>query len=443
MTSASIFRAALLAAVCASGAAAAEPGGFGSSEEALSLSLTKMSMGTLTGVAEKKQYLATIQLEKQKIQQRMLQGVYENAMEFYRQGDYDRAQELANTILAIDPTFSQAHLIIEASSRLKGAPRRFLSERMMLEEKFRDGLRLYKEGRIVEAAVKWEEVLQLSPTHLKARYWYKKAHDEIAQAYTQRGYDEYSKGNYQEALNNWYNALLTDRDNKDTLDMVAKVESMLRDKQTMGIFQQGLEQYAQGRLEDSYHTIEKVLDVDPGNAKAAKMVRDIKDELAGQFIDAGKKLYSQRKYTSAIETWNKAKKYDYNPKYLAQLETKAREQMRKEAEEAKRQEEQARREAEEAAERERKQREEEDKRRMQNEIAEGAADAAGKEAGQGQKITMEQRAHADQLYREGMVAFQNGDIEKARSSWNRAKQIDPGNADVDAGLRRIEQMVGQ
>ena len=437
-----VCQAALLSAFSVA-SAQAEPDGFGSSEEALSLSLTKMSMGTLTGVAEKKQYLATIQLEKQRIQQRMLRGVYENAMAFYRQGDYDRAQELANTILAIDPTFSEAHLIIEASSRLKGAPKRFLSERMMLEEKFRDGLRLYKEGRVVEAAVKWEEVLRLAPTHLKARYWYKKAHDEIAQAYTQRGYDEYGKGNYQEALNNWYNALLTDRDNKDTLDMVAKVESMLREKQTMGIFQQGLEQYAQGRLDDSYHTIEKVLDVDPGNAKAAKMVRDIKDELAGQFIDAGKKLYAQRKYTSAIETWNKARKYDYNPKYLSQLENKARDQMRKEADDAKRQEEQARREAEEAAERERKLREEEERRKMQAEISEGASESAAKEGSAGQKITMEQRAHADQLYREGMVSFQNGDIEKARSAWNRAKQIDPGNTDVDAGLRRIEQMVGQ
>ncbi|HOX23175.1 MAG TPA: hypothetical protein PLL10_06900, partial [Elusimicrobiales bacterium] len=263
------------------------------SEEALSLSLAKMSMGTLVGVEEKKQYLATIQLEKQRIQNRMLSGVFENALAFYRQGDYDRAQELANTILAIDPTFTKAHLILEASNRLKGSPKRMLSERMLLEEKFREGMRLYKEGRIVEAAAKWEEVLQLSASHLKARYWCRKAQGEIAAEYTKRGYDEYAKGNYKEALNNWYNALLTDQNNPETLNMVAKVETMLRDKDTMGIFQKGLELYAQGRLEDSYRTIEGVLDVDPGNAKAARMVRDIKDELAGQFVEAGKKLYAQ------------------------------------------------------------------------------------------------------------------------------------------------------
>ena len=428
--------------LCALGLAGAHGQVRDSSEEALSLSLAKMNMGTLVGVEEKKQYLATIQLEKQRIQSRMLSGVFENAMSFYRQGDYDRAQELANTILAIDPTFTKAHLIIEASGRLKGSPRRMLSERMLLEEKFRDGLRLYKEGRLVEAAAKWDEVLQLSPSHLKARYWSRKAQSEISSEYTRRGYEEYAKGNMKEALNNWYNALLTDQNNQETLDMVAKVEASLREKETMGIFQKGLELYAQGRLEDSYHTIEKVLDVDPGNEKAARMVRDIKDELAGKFVDAGKKLYSQRKYTSAIQTWDKARKYDYNPQYLNQLVAKAKDQMRKEEETARMQEEQARKEAEEAAERERKLREEEERRRIQAEISEGAAEAA-KTGDKAAKVSLEQKANADQLYREGMVAFQNGDIEKARSAWSRAKQLDPSNADVDAGLRRIEQMVGQ
>ena len=80
-------------------------------EAGMLLDLGKISLGTLNDVEEKKQYLSTVQLEKQRIQNYTLRMVYENAYQLYKQGDYQRAQELAQTILSIDPNFKQAQTL--------------------------------------------------------------------------------------------------------------------------------------------------------------------------------------------------------------------------------------------------------------------------------------------------------------------------------------------
>jgi hypothetical protein len=41
-----------------------------------------------------------------------------------------------------------------------------------------------------------------------------------------------------------------------------------------------------------------------------------------------------------------------------------------------------------------------------------------------------------------VVYFQKGDYNKARDEWALAKQLDPSNADAQAGLERIEKLYG-
>ena len=87
-------------------------------EEGMLLDLSKISMGTLNDVEEKKQYLSTVQLEKQRIQNYTLRMVYENAYLLYKRGDYQRAQEMAQTILSIDPNFKQAQTLAKQASHM-------------------------------------------------------------------------------------------------------------------------------------------------------------------------------------------------------------------------------------------------------------------------------------------------------------------------------------
>ncbi len=407
-------------------------------EESLFLNMQKIGLGALDDADEKKKFLDTVQLEKQKIQYKMLQGVYENAYQLYRSGDYDSARNLAARILSIDPNFQDASMIMEASAQLRGSARPALSERVMIEDRFKEALSLYQEGRIVEAHRKMEEVAKLSPNNIKARYWLGRMKDNLKDYYVSKGEESYGKRDLKGSLDNYYNALLIKPRETAIIDRIARVEDELRRERATDSLKSALEAYAQGNLQGAYNGLRKALEIQPGDAKAGKLLGDVKSEIEQGFIARGRKLYGERKYTEAISEWDKAKPYSANPKYLAQLVSRAKEQMRLEEEARKRRAEEAARRAREEEERRAK---EEEERRKAEEEARRRGTASGPIEKKPQGVSEENRQAAQRHYMEGIKHFQSANYDKARDEWTIAKQLDPGNADADAGLKRIEQLL--
>ncbi|MDT8285904.1 MAG: hypothetical protein RQ748_02240 [Elusimicrobiales bacterium] len=408
-------------------------------EESLFLNMQKIGLGALDDAEEKKKFLDTVQLEKQKIQYRMLQNVYENAYRLYRSGDYDSARDLAARILSIDPNFQDAAMIMEASTQLRGSARPMLSERLMIEDRFKDALSLYQEGRIVEAHRKMEEVAKLAPNNIKARYWLGRMKDNLKDYYVSRGEEEYVKRDLKGALDNYYNALLIKPRDGAIIDRIARVEDELRRERATDSLKSALEAYAKGNLKGAYEGLRKVLEIQPGDAKAGKLLSDVKGEIEKGFIDRGKRLYGKRKYTEAISEWDKAKPYSANPKYLAKLVSRAKQQMKLEEAARKRRAEEAARKARE--EEERRAREEEERRKAEEEARRKGVAAAGPIEAKPQGVSEENRRAAQRHYMEGIKHFQSANYDKARDEWTIAKQLDPGNADAEAGLKRIEQLL--
>ena len=141
-------------------------------------------------LALRQKYIYTIQLEKARVTRKTLKNVYENAFDLYRQGQYEAANELTRKILSIDPGYQDASILNRAALDLRGTTKPMASERRMLEDRFEEGMALYRQGRLVEAAERWEEVSKLSPSNLKSRYWLKKTRVEMAeeQAISKHGY---------------------------------------------------------------------------------------------------------------------------------------------------------------------------------------------------------------------------------------------------------------
>lgn len=48
------------------------------------------------------------------------------------------------------------------------------------------------------------------------------------------------------------------------------------------------------------------------------------------------------------------------------------------------------------------------------------------------------KRRAEQHYLSGVIFFQKGDYDKARSEWLAARQDDPSNEDAEAGLQRLD-----
>lgn len=408
------------------------------SDESLFLDLQKTGLGSLNELDEKRKFIETINLEKQKIQATMLNNVYENAFEYYRHGNYEDAKDLAAKILSIDPNNSDAQMLLEASNQLRGSRQGRLSEKIMIEDRFKDALSYYTEGRIVEAHEKMKAVVKLSPNNIKAKYWLSRMTEDLKEYYFQEGLDAYKTRDLKGALDDLYKALLIKPRDSLIIEWVTRVEDELRQQKANDRLKEALEYYAQGKLLSAYQGLKSALEVQPGDNKAGKLLSEVKAEIENGFIAAGKKLYGARKYTDAIHQWDRAKPYTANMGYLNKLISRANQQMKLEAQAKQHRAEEAARRARE--EEERRAKEEADRLKAEEEARRKGVtvqEVVKKPVG----VSEENRLAAQQHYLEGLKYFQNSNYDKARDEWSIAKQLDPTNADTRAGLKRIEQIL--
>lgn len=433
-------------------------------EEGMLLDLNKISMGTLNDVEEKKQYLSTVQLEKQRIQNYTLRMVYENAYLLYKRGDYQRAQEMAQTILSIDPNFKQAQTLAKQASHM--GTYGTTSEAEVIEAKFQETIRLYDSGRLVEANDKLNEILTIQPGNSKAQAWKRKIDYDIAKEYTRRGDEAFNNDNYQAALDAWYNALLMRKDDPKLVAKIAETENKLRKQQVADSMKQALDFYNKGQYVESYAVFERITKIQPGDPRVQKYMSQLKNEIAAGYYNAGNKSYNANRFDQAVSYWTNAKKWGADATTMDGLIKRARnakennlrvkQQQTLQAQRAAQQAEEAAQKAEEAA-----------KAAEENietvtvdgnvpgltdgTVIPGAASGSIGTSGVNEtlpnlspttnRVTAEASAASRAKYIEGLDAFNQDDYERARQAWIVAKQLDPGNSDADLGLRKVEELM--
>ena len=439
---------------CAAGAGAAWGQDLSKAKDAdgLFLDMAKLNLGTITSEEDKKKYIYTIQLEKARMMRKTLNGVYENAFDLYRKGDFNGARDLTSKILAIDPSYEDASILQRATIELNGSPKPYASEQKLIEDRFEEGMALYRQGRLVEATERWEEAVKLSPSNLKARWWLKKARGEMADDHFRRGQKAYRQHRLRECLDQWYAALVLNPRYPRLVPAIAKVEAEAREADANEKLQSALNLYGQGLIDESIKMLDEVLALGPGNAKAQKLQAEIRSEMAGQHVAAGRKAYESRKYDEAQVEWKKAVVYGYDTRAADQLIARAKEQVRREDSAKKRAAEIAKQKAEEEkvraadlakAEAERKAKEEADKKAA---LAAGTSTATARTDGAVTPASLgaseDNKRQSQQYYLSGIIYFDKGDYEKARNEWTHALQLDPANPDAKAGLERINSLYG-
>ncbi|MBP5287238.1 MAG: hypothetical protein J6Z08_05005 [Elusimicrobiales bacterium] len=407
-------------------------------EEGLFLDMHRSGIGSVNEYEEKKKFFDMVKLEKQKLQDTMLDSITENAYKYYRSGNYEAARELAGKILSINSEHEDAKTLFEATSQLRNTGSFSLEkERNMLKERFNTSLALYREGRIVESYKKMYEVVKLSPSNIKARYWFNKMREDLCQYYYDKGLELYEARDLKGSLENLYASLMIKPQNPANIEWITKIEEELRQQKSNQQLKQALDDYSKGKILAAYKGLQKALEIQPGDSKSSRLLAEVKGEIENGYIENGKKLYGARKYTSAIGEWNKARPYSVNPDYLNQLVARAKQQMKREAEEKKRRAEIAeRRRKAEAA---RRAKEAEERKKAEEEAAQKGISVD--ELEQKPAVSAENKAQAQQHYIEGLKFFQNSNYEQARNSWTIARQLDPENEDAKLGLKRIEQII--
>ena len=385
---------------------------------------------------------------------KLLQTIYENAYELYREGDFDGSRELTSKILAMDPAFQDAAILHRASIELNGSVRPAISEQKLVDDRFEEGMALYRQGRLVESQQRWEEAVKLSPGNLKARYWLKRARGELADEHFRRGQKAYQMHRLRDALDQWYAALVLNPKLPQLVSNISRVESELRRQEANDKLQEALNLYGQGQNDAAINVLDEVLQIEPGESKAQKLISEIRLEIANQHVAEGRGKYKERSYRGAIESWTKAVDYGYDPRKANVLIAKAKEQMQRESDEKRKRVEEERR-AKEDAERkkkegeERKKKEDEAKAQAQAQAKQIQAQApqepeqSGAPAGGSQQLASDEaKKNANKHYDQGIAAFMRGDYQKARDEWLLCKQFDSSNPDCIAGLQRVDQTYG-
>lgn len=441
-------------------------------EEGMLLDLSKISMGTLNDVEEKKQYLSTVQLEKQRIQNYTLRMVYENAYLLYKHGDYQRAQEMAQTILSIDPNFKQAQTLAKQAQHMGAYGT--ISEAQVIEAKFQETIRLYDSGRLVEANDKLNEILTIQPGNSKAAAWKRKIDYDIAKEYARRGDAAYEKGDYQAALDAWYNSLLMRKEDSKLVSKIAETENKLRKQQVEESMKQALDFYNKGQYVESYAVFERISKIQPGDARVQKYMSQLKNEIAAGYYNAGNKSYNASRFDQAVSYWTNAKKWGADSATMDGLIKRARNAKENRLRVQQQQAVQAEQKAQQAKEAAKKAEEQAAKQNQENldddpietvtvddnipgfgggSLIPGAkgGSASGNPLDPNEalpsigstasRVSAEASAASRAKYIEGLDAFNQDDYERARAAWIVAKQLDPGNSDADLGLRKVEELM--
>ncbi len=412
--------------------------------ESLFLDYSKTQLGPMNSTTAKTKYLYTIQLEKSRITDRLLRTVYENAYAMYRQGDFDGAREMTGKILQMDPTFQDASILHRAAIELNGTSAPMVSERKLVDDRFEEGLALYRQGRLIEASQRWEEVVKLAPGNLKARYWLKKVRGELADEHFRRGQTAYRQHRLRDSLDQWYAALLLNPKYPRLMGVISKAEAELRGQESNEKLQKALNLYGQGDTETALKLLDEILTIEPGEEKATKLIAEIRLEIAKQHVAQGRTLYRDRKYTAAIKEWNRSVEFGYDARRANVLIASARDQMRREAE-AKRLAEERRKQEEErkAQEEEKRKQDEEEAKRKAAEEASKTLDATPPEAApQPTGPTEDDKRRAIKHWNEGIKYFQKNEPAKARDEWLLCKKFDPSNSECIEGLKRLDSTYG-
>jgi len=403
-------------------------------EPGMMLDLSKFSMGTMNKVEDKKQYLSTIQLEKQRIQNYTLGIVYENAYLFYKRGDFQRAQELAQSILTIDPEFKNARTLADQAHSM--GTYGTVSEGEIITAKKSDAQSLYSQGRLIEAQRKYKEVLAIRPNDAEARAWVSRIDKEIAAEYERRGDAAYAGGDQNKALDNWYNALLIRKDDGALVSKITKTEQQVKDADLQQAMKEGAENYTNGKLLASYASFQQALKIQPGEPKAAKFSAQLRNEIGQGYAASGNKAYYAGRYDNAIDNWNEAKNWGYDSATLDASIKRARAAKN------------APTPASAAA------------ATTTTTTTSGStlnpAQPSGHDASYTPptetfqqtlptantgRVSEENKQLSQEAYERGVKAFNDEDYETARKEWTNAKQLDPGNTEAEQGLRKVQEML--
>jgi tetratricopeptide (TPR) repeat protein len=262
--------------------------------------------------SENKLYEESIRTTKESIARETLDVFYHDALDYYHASRYDEALELLDKIYSIDPYYEDVEALRQTISRLKMS-HDLAGKHDILEDYMHKGNAAEQAGQNVAAINYWKQALTVNPSYEPAKKKVQEMNHALAQKQYEAGYLYYHRGDMEDALDSWSNAIAMDASFRERglLLLMSKVELSVHKDQVMKLSAQGYQQYAEKDLPGALQTYEELLTLDPRSDEGRRMAGKIKYQLGQAAYNAANDALSDHLYAQAIKQWQESIRYGF------------------------------------------------------------------------------------------------------------------------------------
>jgi len=261
--------------------------------------------------------------------------LYRDGLAHYNKGKINEAIKQLEEVIKFNPQHRKAQELLAKVREKVTAMKKEEKERKLretVEKRYFRGIDYYAEGQFNKAIKEWKEVLRIDPTHRGAKDYLKKARDKIArvnsrekgkkggarsakeekiEVYYRQGINYYLAGGFKEAIRQWEEVLKMEPSHNGARGYIAKakerlkisgegigysdyeeeIEEYVRELEKTGTtgeekeelitmhYQDGLVAYAHGDLSQAMKEWRIVLKLDPEHKKARRAIIKLQAEM--------------------------------------------------------------------------------------------------------------------------------------------------------------------
>ncbi len=262
----------------------------------------------------------------------------ESAMEYRREGEYEKALDELKIAMDYDPS-SQAvaeSLAVVREEILRKQQQESESEkrRHLINDHFRRGLDYYSNNEYLLAREEWKQVLELDQDNRRASEYLDRTEQKLRErvnSHRSRAIRLERDGNLAGALGEWYSILSIEPEMREARDEVDRIIRQMREmgekyRETssrlndISLFEDALQAFSSGHYHRSIELLEQLLERRPEHQEAVKLLRkarrritpltdEEKEKIRKLYID-GMKYFTDSEYSKAIEKWQKILEID-------------------------------------------------------------------------------------------------------------------------------------
>jgi len=201
---------------------------------------------------------------------------FNKGVRLFDKGDYEEAEKQFKSAKQLDPDNKQINRYLGILSNLKAESGKMnsIDQRNFIADNLKDA------GNYKDALAKYKELLAIDPANEHALY-YIKDFAEKAEKFKSQAKEEYDKGDLKAALQDVGKACDYAPDDTEAGEMKGKILKYFSDKKQADVlYNDGVENYQKGNYEKAFEQWEKVLEVTPEDQETKKNISIVKKKLA-------------------------------------------------------------------------------------------------------------------------------------------------------------------